>query len=106
MTELIIGPAYSGKTTLITDKIKTDLRSGKNVILLVPEQEALISEDRLCSHLQNEGVCQTRLQVLNFTRLCETVFRRFGGVSYNSVTRAAKALITGRCAAEAGGDSL
>lgn len=93
MTELIIGPAYSGKTTLITNKIKTDLRSGKNVILLVPEQEALISEDRLCSHLQNEGVCQTRLQVLNFTRLCETVFRRFGGVSYNSVTRAAKALI-------------
>ena len=93
MIELIIGPAFSGKTTLITRQITEDHRNGKNVILLVPEQEALISEDRLCSHLQNEGVSQTRLEVLNFTRLCNTVFRKYGGISYNSVTRGAKALI-------------
>ncbi len=93
MFEIIIGPACSGKTTLITSQITDDLRNGKNVILLVPEQEALISEDRLCSHLQNEGIPQTRLEVLNFTRLCNTVFRKYGGISYNSVTRGTKALI-------------
>lgn len=93
MVEIIIGPACSGKTTLITNQITDDLRNGKNVILLVPEQEALISEDRICSHLQNEGISQIRLEVLNFTRLCNTVFRKYGGISYNSVTRGAKALI-------------
>ena len=85
MVELIIGPACSGKTTLINEQIKNDLRDGRNVILLVPEQEALISEDRLCSLLQNEGIDQTRLEVLNFTRLCNSVFRKFGGISYGKL---------------------
>lgn len=93
MTEFLIGPASSGKTTKIYERIARDLVGGKRVILLVPEQAALTAEGELCSLLQDSGIPQTDLEVLNFTRLCNRVFREFGGISYNSVTRGAKALI-------------
>lgn len=93
MTEFFLGGASSGKTTEIIKRIANDLLEGRKVILLVPEQSALIFEDRLCTYLQKNRIPQINLEVLNFTRLCNRIFRTYGGISYISVTRGAKSLI-------------
>lgn len=93
MTEFIIGPAGSGKSTLIAKKIADRLSAGRRVILIVPEQSAVSAEAMVCSEAQSRGIPQTELEILNFRRLCNRVFRQYGGVAYNSVTPGAKALI-------------
>ena len=49
MTEFIIGPAGSGKSTLIAKKIADRLSAGRRVILIVPEQSAVSAEAMVCS---------------------------------------------------------
>lgn len=93
MTEFIIGPAGSGKSTLIAKKAADRLSQGRRVILMVPEQSAVSTEAAVCSEAQSRGIPQTELEVLNFRRLCNRVFRQYGGIAYNSVTPGAKALI-------------
>lgn len=93
MTEFIIGPAGSGKSTLIAKKAVDCLSQGRRVILMVPEQSAVNTEAAVCSEAQSRGIPQTELEVLNFRRLCNRVFRQYGGIAYNSVTPGAKALI-------------
>ncbi|MBQ7125333.1 MAG: hypothetical protein IJO00_03110, partial [Clostridia bacterium] len=93
MVEFIIGPSGSGKSSLISKKIVDDLASGKKVILLVPEQAAMFSEDVICTEAQKRNVPQTELEILNFKRLCNRAFREYGGIAYNSVSGGAKALI-------------
>ena len=93
MIEFILGGAGSGKSTLITERILSDLRSGKKVILIVPEQAALSSESKITLEAQRQSVSTLNLEVLNFSRLCNRAFRQYGGISYSSVTPGAKALI-------------
>ena len=93
MFEFIIGPSGSGKSSLISRKIVDDLASGKKVILIVPEQTAMSSEDSICTEAQKRNVPQTELEILNFKRLCNRVFREYGGIAYNSVSKGARALI-------------
>lgn len=93
MTEFITGPAGSGKSTLISKKIADRLAEGRRVILIVPEQSAISAEAAVCSEAQSRGIPQTELEILNFRRLCNRVFRQYGGIAYNSVTPGARALI-------------
>ncbi len=93
MTEFILGPAGSGKTTVITERILSDLASGLRVMLLVPEQAAVKAEAALCREAQRRNIPQTSLEILNFKRLCNRVFREYGGIAYHSVTPGAKALL-------------
>lgn len=93
MTEFILGTAGSGKSTLISKRIANDLSCGKKVILLVPEQTAMNAEDAVCTETQNRNIPQTELEILNFKRLCNRVFREYGGIAYNSISGGAKALI-------------
>ena len=93
MIEFILGGAGSGKSTLITERILSDLRSNKNVILIVPEQAALTTESAITLEAQRQEVSTLNLEVLNFSRLCNRAFRQYGGISYSSVTPGAKALI-------------
>ncbi len=93
MTELILGGAGSGKTFTVNNKIVSDLSCGASVILLVPEQMAIYSEGRICAEAQRRGVPQTELEILNFKRLCNRIFREYGGIAYNAVNGGAKALL-------------
>ena len=76
MLNLILGGSGSGKTTLIEEKIKKDIESGRQVILLVPEQETVSAERRMLSLLPPSA--QLSFEVLNFTRLANRVFRQCG----------------------------
>ena len=93
VTEIIIGGTGYGKTTMIKERILADLSDGKKVIVLVPEQAALTTESTICSEALRRNVNTIGLEVLSFKRLCDRAFRQYGGISYNSVTQGAKALI-------------
>ncbi len=90
MLNLILGGSGSGKTTLIEEKIKKDVESGRQVILLVPEQETVTSERRMLELLPASA--QLSFEVLNFSRLANRVFRQCGGLSWRNVSEGVKAL--------------
>ena len=90
MTEFIYGVPSSGKTTLLYNKIKDKLASGGEAVLIVPDQEALGAEAalaRLC-----RGIPTVNLRVYGFSRLADDVFRRYGGVCYDTVDRTGQTL--------------
>ncbi len=93
MIEFILGGAGSGMSALITERILSDLKLNKKVILIVPEQAALSTESAICFEAQRQKISTLYLEVLNFSRLCNRAFRQYGGISYSSVTPGAKALI-------------
>ncbi len=90
MLKLILGGAGSGKTTLISEMIKKDMEEGRRAILIVPEQETVARERAMLSVLPPSA--QLSFEVLNFTRLANSVFRKHGGLTYNYVTGGVKAL--------------
>ena len=93
MTRFVLGPSGSGKTTYLTERILSDLKDGKRVILLVPEQAAVRAEAQLCREAQTRRIRQDRLEILNFRRLCNRIFREYGGISYHSISSGAKAML-------------
>ena len=91
MLKLICGPSGSGKTEHLTEAIRNDILQKRCCFLLVPEQQAYISERDLPASLpQNAGLY---FEVVNFSRLSEDVFRVFGGVTQGSVNNALRALL-------------
>ena len=65
MLKLICGPSGSGKTELLTDLIRTDILNRTRCFLLVPEQQAYISERDLPGQLpQNAGLY---FKIVNFS---------------------------------------
>ena len=91
----LYGRAGSGKSTKIAADIIRDLASGKQVLLLVPEQEAVMAERRIadCISAQSTPVPTAGLEILNFRRLANRVFRTFGGLSYRHIGEGARSLI-------------
>ena len=81
MVEFLTGPSGFGKTTHIYNKIRGDLNDGKRVMLIVPDQEA-VSAEAMCADV-TEGIPSTELYVCSFSRLCNDVFRKYGGIVYN-----------------------
>lgn len=77
MLNLICGPSGSGKTAMLTECIRRDVEAEKQALLLVPEQQAYISEKQLASTLPP---CAGRyFEILSFSRLADKVFRKYGG---------------------------
>ncbi len=77
MLKLICGPSGAGKTALVTDAIRQDIENGTRCYLLVPEQQAYISERDLPAALpKNAGLF---FEIVNFSGLCNDVFRKHGG---------------------------
>lgn len=81
MVEFLTGPSGFGKTTHIYTKIRDGLKDGKRVMLIVPDQEA-VSAEAMCADM-TEGIPSTELYVCSFSRLCNDVFRKYGGIVYN-----------------------
>lgn len=77
MLTFLFGRSGSGKTSYIIDKIKESVASGKQTYLLVPEQQAFISESMLADLPASSALC---FEVVSFSRLCEKVFGEVGGL--------------------------
>ena len=90
MLEFIFGPPKSGKTTEIINRIKTCVKEGKRTYLLVPEQQVHVSETMLAAIMPEAWTC---FEVISFSRLCEMIFTRYGGITKKSVDDNVKHLL-------------
>ncbi len=91
MIHYIYGPSGSGKTHTVMQYLSADARLGKRSFLIVPEQETVAMERAVISAL--DASAQMNVEVLNFSRLCNKLFRTYGGLSYSSATKPLKALV-------------
>lgn len=79
MLQFLLGPSGSGKSREILNRVCQRARQGEKSILLVPEQFSFESERALYQALTPGQVLL--VQVLSFTRLCNAVFREYGGLA-------------------------
>ena len=89
--KLIYGHSGSGKTELLYKIIKEGASNGRRSYLIVPEQETVRCERKLIDILAPSEYLTN--EVLNFSRLANLVFRKYGGLSYNYADKACKTLI-------------
>ncbi len=91
MLKLICGPSGAGKTEHLTKCIEADIQNGTRSFLLIPEQQAYISERGLAERLpKNAGLF---FEVVSFSGLAEKVFCEYGGVTAESVSGAVSSLL-------------
>lgn len=91
MLNLICGPSGSGKTAALTEAIRRDIEQNTRCYLLVPEQQAYISERDLPKKLpQNAGLF---FEIVNFSGLCDDVFHEFGGVTQASADHGTRSVL-------------
>lgn len=94
MLSFILGPSGYGKTYTVISEIKAllDRNEGKKVFVIVPEQESVKMEAELLA------VCGNRInadvEVINFSRLANRVFRESGGMTYEYIDTPGKDLMT------------
>ena len=91
MLKLICGPSGAGKTEHLTKCIEADIAAGVRSFLLIPEQQAYISERDLAQRLpKNAGLF---FEVVSFSGLAEKLFCEYGGVTAESVNGAVSSLL-------------
>ncbi len=91
MLHFVYGPIGSGKTTVLLKYLESDIKQGKKAFFIVPEQETVAVERKIVSLFPASA--QLNVEVLNFSRLCNRIFRTYGGLSYNFATKPIKSLI-------------
>lgn len=94
MLNFVYGNPGTGKTSLIYSQILNDALNGKKAILIVPEQFTVAAEQEVVKLIPPSA--QLSVEVLNFTRLANRLFRIYGGVAYNFVSKAHEKLIMWR----------
>ena len=87
--ELIYGRSGTGKSTYLYEKIKNNLHSQKN-FLIVPEQSNLMAEKKLMDCTQSNTLINT--EVLTLSRMAKRVRDEIGGRD-DSISTAGKAMI-------------
>ena len=90
MINFLFGNEGHGKSTEILERIKNDTENKKSVILLVPEQQTVISEREIATLLPASS--QYYCEATNFTRFANKIFREFGGLKYNYISQSGKNL--------------
>ena len=85
MIHFIYGKSGSGKTERIFSELE---RSSGRVFLLVPDREAVAAESRT-AELNNAQ----NIDVLTFGRLCNYIFRQYGGLCVDYIGAGAKKLM-------------
>ena len=91
MTELVFGLSAKEKSAYVLDQIELSLKQNRRVVLIVPEQQALVWDRRCARALPARAMMQ--IEIVSFTRLADSVFRRFGGVAKHYITDAKKTLV-------------
>lgn len=94
MIKFIYGNPGSGKTEEIFRMLEKDAQNKKYALLIVPEQMTVSAERELLKRLPASA--QLHIEVLNYTRLANKLFREHGGVAYNSSTRSLQKLLMWR----------
>ena len=94
MLHYLTGRPGSGKSEAMLQELKNALAQGKTVLFLVPEQQAVLWESRLAEELPLSW--QLRLEITNFTRLANTVFRQYGGLARPKIDDGGKTLVLWR----------
>ena len=90
MFKFLFGRSGSGKTQYIIDEIRKSVAEGKRTYLLVPEQQVYTSECMLADLPPESALL---FEVISFSRLCEIVFGRFGGLTDASAGSGMRQLI-------------
>ncbi|WP_040197599.1 PD-(D/E)XK nuclease family protein [Candidatus Soleaferrea massiliensis] len=91
MLQLLLGTAGSGKSRYILHAIQKDVRAGKKVILLIPEQFSFTAEKQLYELLGADGMMQ--VEVLSFTRLADRIFREYGHLAGNFIDDSVRTIL-------------
>ncbi len=94
MLSLISAPSGYGKTYTVISEIKELLKKGsdRKIFVIVPEQESVKMEAELLTSLGN--TINKNIEVLNFSRLANRVFREAGGMTYSYIDNCGKDLLT------------
>ena len=90
MLNLIFGNKGCGKTSLCYDIIAQKIKNKEQVFFIVPEQQAVKAERSIALRFGNES--NLYVEVINFKRLCNRVFRECGGIAKGHADKAAKLL--------------
>ncbi len=91
MIRFLYGAPGSGKTHYIFGQLA---ESSADALLIVPEQQTVLAEREALDRLPPPS--RLDFEALNFTRLCNRVFRLYGGLSYHYITPAMKSLFMWR----------
>ena len=87
MIGFVYGRSGSGKSEWIDSRMSEAARTG-HVFLLVPDREAVAAESR-AADVGNAG----NIDVVTFRRLCNYIFRRYGGLCADYIGAGAKKLM-------------
>ncbi len=94
MLSFICSTDETQKLNEIYRRAEADAAQGKSVFILVPEQYSMYAEQKLISTL---GLpCQSKIQILTFSRLCNLVFSKMGPLRTNYIDKAGKHILTRR----------
>lgn len=95
MIRFITGRSGSGKSETVTRDV-CDLinNTGREVVVIVPEQETVVWERKFAGLLKPSS--NLRLEVTNFTNLARSVFREFGGLADSVIDDGSRILIMWR----------
>lgn len=91
MIRFVCGRSGSGKSEYVMNAVKEAAMTGKSIMLIVPEQQAVAWESRIAREPALGAVLS--LEVLTFTRLSDRVAREYGGFFCNCATKSAKRLL-------------
>ncbi len=105
MLRIIYGGFGSGKSAEMMSYVKARLKEKdpykKSMYMIVPEQDTVRAELEATRTLPPSSALV--FEVLNFSRLANTVFRSLGGLSYNYADKTSKALCMWRSIRSLGG---
>ncbi len=95
MLHFVTGRSGSGKTTRIREEVVREIReSSRDVVILVPEQQTVAWETAMAAALPPSA--NLRLEITNFTRLANAVFREYGGLADRVVDEGSRMLFVWR----------
>ncbi len=95
MINFITGRCGSGKSTEVLRRMKDTLNeTERDVLLIVPEQQTVVWETKIAEVIPPHQLL--RVEVTNFTRLANAVFRRYGGLAVKPCDDGGRALILWR----------
>ncbi len=95
MLHLIIGGAGVGKSTRISELIARDVQDGRRAFLIIPEQQANLSERTMLPRLpERAGLTFT---IAGFTKLYDRVAAKHGGITTRPPDRPLRLLLLWEC---------
>lgn len=103
MLSFILGRAASGKTHYLLEQLKISVNNGEFPVLIVPEQFSFESEKAILDRLGDSDA--QRVTVVSFTRLCDEIERKMGGICGRIMTDSDRMIMMTRALVSAS-DSL